>query len=405
MRPAADGGAIYLYITYDGLLEPLGQSQVLPYVRGLARDLDVPVQVISFEKPQDLDDPERAEALHAALHGSGVVWHPLRYHAWPSLPATAWDVVQGLRHGRRLLRSGRPCLVHARSYVPGLIALLLKRRLDVPFVFDMRGFWVDERVEGGVWPAHHAVVPVARRVERSLLSAADAVVSLTEAGRRVLAEGEPPVRSSRVRVIPTCVDLERFRPAADPAARRRELGLGDGPLLVYVGSLSTWYMGDLTLQVARAWVERSGGRFLVLTRERELAEDLGRRHGVEVMVRTAAHGEVPGWIGAADAGLSLVRPVPSKRASAPTKVGEYLACGLAVAATAVGDLDAQLAGSDVAFTLRPEEDPMAITERLLTAARRPGRTQRARDLAEHHFGLDAGVAAYAALYREISACV
>ena len=39
-----------LYISYDGLLDPLGQSQVVPYVRELARR-GVALTVISFEKP------------------------------------------------------------------------------------------------------------------------------------------------------------------------------------------------------------------------------------------------------------------------------------------------------------------------------------------------------------------
>jgi hypothetical protein len=44
-----------LYVTYDGLLDPLGSSQVVPYVLGLAAR-GVEIDVLSFEKPEALAD-------------------------------------------------------------------------------------------------------------------------------------------------------------------------------------------------------------------------------------------------------------------------------------------------------------------------------------------------------------
>ena len=38
-----------LYLSYDGISDPLGQSQVLPYLKGLAR-LGHKIHLISFEK-------------------------------------------------------------------------------------------------------------------------------------------------------------------------------------------------------------------------------------------------------------------------------------------------------------------------------------------------------------------
>jgi hypothetical protein len=46
-----------LYITYDGVLEPLGESQVVSYLERLASD--VSLTLLSFEKPVDLADQSR----------------------------------------------------------------------------------------------------------------------------------------------------------------------------------------------------------------------------------------------------------------------------------------------------------------------------------------------------------
>jgi len=60
--------------------------------------------------------------------------------------------------------------------------------------------------------------------------------------------------------------------------------------------------------------------------------------GVDPLVRFVQPEDVPRWLQGADAGLALPRISDSKDASFPTKIAEYLACGLAVLATPIGDV-------------------------------------------------------------------
>ena len=50
-----------LYLSYDGVLEPLGSSQVLNYVLGLAKNYNF--ILYSFEKPYDRKDTKRGAAV------------------------------------------------------------------------------------------------------------------------------------------------------------------------------------------------------------------------------------------------------------------------------------------------------------------------------------------------------
>ena len=50
-----------LYLTRNGLLEPLGQSQVLAYLRGLSRDYQI--TLITYEKDDDRADAARMAAM------------------------------------------------------------------------------------------------------------------------------------------------------------------------------------------------------------------------------------------------------------------------------------------------------------------------------------------------------
>ncbi len=403
----AEVTAKVLYISYDGILEPLGASQVVPVVAGLAK-IGYPMRILSFEKPEDLQKRGEVEALRQSLGHVGVKWVVRRYHRFPSLPATAWDLLRGVATVRGLVRrpSERPALIHARGYLPALMAVFGAWRTPVRILFDMRGFWVDERIEIGRWKRKSFLVWVARRCERMLLLRSDWLVHLSRAGQqrahRLVGDGALPPSS----VIPTLVDMNRFRPAVDARASRRALGLGPEPLVVHAGTLSGWYMGEETFRWGGLLAKALGGRLVVLTRECDLARSLATREEVEALVRSVPFQEVPAWLAAADVGLALVRPTFAKQASVPTRVGEYLACGLAVVATqGVGDLEEQFAESPIAFTVSPDALPEALIGRIVEAARRQDRKEIARALAGKHFDLQRGLDAYHALYRTLGARV
>ena len=46
-----------LYLSYDGILEPLGYSQVFKYVEELSKDFEL--SIVSFEKTVDLKNHRR----------------------------------------------------------------------------------------------------------------------------------------------------------------------------------------------------------------------------------------------------------------------------------------------------------------------------------------------------------
>ncbi|MCH8168677.1 MAG: hypothetical protein IIC03_12230, partial [Proteobacteria bacterium] len=79
-----------LYLCYDGLLEPLIQSQVLAYLERLSRHHEI--TLVTFEKPADLGRPEEIAALRRRCAGSGIRWVARRYHHRPRLLATLYDL-------------------------------------------------------------------------------------------------------------------------------------------------------------------------------------------------------------------------------------------------------------------------------------------------------------------------
>lgn len=394
-RPSRPG---LLYLTYTGLMEPLGQSQVLAYQERMAAD--GPVHIVSFERPEDLADRAKLDALRQRVHQSGIQWHPQRYHKRPSALATLWDIAVGSLVGLRLAQRHRLGIVHARSYVAAVMALVIKRWTGARFLFDMRGFWADERVDGGLWPRDGRMYRVAKWFERKFLLQADHVVSLTHAGAAEIRHFDylqgrvPPVT-----VIPTCADLERFKPSTSPKVGPFTLG--------YVGSAGTWYLFDAAVAAFNALRKRvPDARFLIINRDAHpYIRDRLQAGGVPdtcVELRQATHADVAAQIQRMHAGVFFIKPVFSKQASAPTKLAEFLGCGVpCLSNTGVGDM-AQILGDDRVGIAVDAMDPARIdagVEALLQLVGEPDIAPRCVASAARHFSLVEGVARYRAVYE------
>lgn len=233
-----------LYICYFGLREPLVQTQVLPYLRGLAAG-GIEITLLTFEPggKGSWTEGEETEAREA-LAREGIGWTSLRYHGRPSLPATLWDVAAGALKAARLRRSKAIDLFHGRSDVGALMGLVARRLAGGRVVFDIRGLLADEYADAGHWRRGGFLYRLTRAGERSLLKRSDGFVVLTRRAKELLFGDDA---SRPIEVIPTCIDRRRFAPVDEvPASKLREtLGLpADRFIIVYAGALGGWYLPD-----------------------------------------------------------------------------------------------------------------------------------------------------------------
>jgi glycosyltransferase involved in cell wall biosynthesis len=388
-----------LYLSYTGLLEPLGQSQVLAYLRQLAREHRI--TLITFEKPADLADKAAIERQRAESAALGVRWIPLRYHQRPRLLATAWDLCVFTWAALAAVRRDRIQLLHCRSYIPSFVALAVQALTGWPFIFDMRALWPEEMIAAGRLSEGSVVHRLLKAGERLCLRRAAAVVSLTEAGvAHLRGVYGPAVDGVRFAVIPTCVDLERFTPAGRATAAPRRFGS--------IGTvLSGWFKFDwLAAFLAAALGEDAGASARIVTPEdrRRIAAQAaqGGVPSARLEVYGVAPQAVPDEIRALSAVAMFFTPGVAKRGSCPTRMGEVLACGVPVVVNGgVGDVEAIVRRYGVGVVVA-EASAAAMRQALADLAALlddPQTPVRCRRAAEDWFSLQKGAAAYDALYR------
>ena len=390
-----------LYISYDGMLEPLGQSQVLAYLERLAPGRRI--HLMSFEKSGDWRNSSLREAIRRRMENAGIRWHPLRYHKRPSAPATAFDIGVGGALAAALCARHRLTVVHARSYVAGVMALAAKRTTGAQLLFDMRGLWADERVDGGLWPADGRLYRAAKAIERRLLLAADQVVTLTHASEEEISrfrclEGRMPP----ITVIPTCADLDKFAIQGPP--QREPFVLG------YVGSVGTRYRLDEMLRCFSLLRQRiPESRLLIVNRgEHDLVSARAASQNLctaALELTSALHEEVPALIGRMSGGFAWYKSGYSEIACAPTKLAEYLGCGVpCLGNSGVGDVAQVLEQRRVGVAIRAFSDEAlgSAVDGLLGLTEDPELQERCRTTALDLYSLDRGVEAYDTIYRELA---
>jgi glycosyltransferase involved in cell wall biosynthesis len=406
-------GRRVLYISYTGMLDPLGQSQVLPYLRELAKR-GIRFTLISFERPATLADVglERYEALRHQLAADNITWHWLRYHQKPSLPATAYDVAAGIRLALALVKRNRIELVHARSHIPATIALALKKRTGIKMIFDVRGLMAEEYVDAEHWQQESIAYRLTKAMERRALAASDGVVTLTEKIWPIISSWDGlRGRNLEHSVIPCCINLDSFSfNTADRELRRRELNLDDRFTLVYSGSIGGWYLSDKMADFfVRLLKHTSNAYFLWLTPgDPQLIMTLMNERGIsttQYLVKKLASADVPSYLSAGDAGIAFYKPGFSKLATSPVKVSEYMACGLPMIMNAgIGDSDALAEEFKVGVLVNEfsaEEYDRAAAE-IETLVNRPEGRTKVRAVAENLFDLRrVGTERYASLYERV----
>jgi len=384
-----------LYIASSGIRDPLIVSQVIRYLKGLRKCIGA-CHLLTLERSSFAGGEE--QQIREQLAERDICWSPLPSFSGKRSINLWREIYAGYRQAIALVRQHDLNIIHARSFIPGNIALRVARKTGAKFVYDMRGFWAEEKFAKGTirwrWMQRQA-----QRMEDRIFHSADALVSLTDAGKQHL---QSRGIQTPIEVIPCCTDTDLFAWDGRPRTELKRM--------ISVGSLGPGYLPSAVFGVyAAAQKLVPDVKLQLLTRtERSKVDAFARAAGCDpdgIQVTACSPEEVPGFLAQADVGLCMIQPSFAKTASSPTKLAEYFSCGLPAIGNCkdIGDMSEILLENRTGADVAPLSDKGYSTAvaNMLTLLQDESLSSRCCELAKKRFSLEYGVAAYARVYEQL----
>ena len=403
-----------LYISYDGMTDQLGQSQVIPYLAGLSKK-NYSITLISCEKKDAFE--KGRNNIKELLEQNNILWQPLPYTKSPPVLSTVYDIQKIRKKSEELFQKTHFDIVHCRSYIAGMVGLSLKKKYHCKFIFDMRGFWADERIDGKIWnldnPVYKIIYSYFKKKEKELLLNADYIISLTHNAKQIINswklnnQNELPIE-----VIPCCTDLNIFSPEKIDLLKkeslRNELKItGENFVLSYLGALGTWYMLDEMLDFFKVLLnEKPGSIFLFITHE-EKQEIISKAEEKKIPADKfrfikAKREEVPTLLSLSDASIFFIKPVFSKRASSPTKQGEIMSMEIPIICNSqIGDTDKIIEESESGIVINQFDDKNYHEAVKKLQSGKNFNLVKSRKTAQKYFSLENGIESYKKVYETV----
>lgn len=403
-----------LFISYDGMTDPLGQSQVIPYLSNLTK-FGYNFTILSCDKADKYAvNKKYVEKLIAPFP---IKWVSITYHKKPPVLSSVYDFYALKKAAKKLHSINYFDMVHTRPGLPTLVALYLKKKYGIKFLNDIRGFWADERVDGGMWnlqnPVFKRVYNFFKQHEYNCLLNADYVTCLTYAARKEIHTWKNiPNQPMAIEVIPCSVDMYLFnRDNIDQLVKEKykaELNIQDGDFIIsYLGSIGGWYLTDEMMRFCKMLSDRIPlAKFLFISPNgHEMITAAAAKYGLsadKLFVKQAKRHEVPVLLSFSNYALFFIKPCYSKISSSPTKHGEIMAMGIPVITNSgVGDVEEVVTKYNAGYLVNDFTDKSfsKVIEKIISGNNFD--KDKIRNGAKEFYALETAVERYSKVYNKI----
>lgn len=382
-------------------MEPLGYSQVFKYLEKLSKHHKI--NLVTLEKNNDLQKTDALKLLLQKCSKNNITWYRCKYrNGWFGL-AQLINVFNLIFLPLYIFLTKKISLIHIRSYMPGIAIPLLSSFFKFKLIFDIRGFWADEKHDRLNWRKDSYKYRFFKGLERYLMRKADFIVTLTAASQQIISNNFAKPESM-IQVIPTCVDCNEFvRIEGEESSAVIKIG--------YLGSVDTAYDFDkfcfLLSQIIDKYEKNLEFR-VFSNQKKEVIEAILSTQNINVSKLEV------GFVDRANLSKELskldflgfcLKENFSIQASMPTKIAEALACGIPIICNAFNSDIKRLIESNRIGLIYSFEEPFNETylKSLSEIILDHGTADRCINIAKSYFSLEKGSTMYHAMYSELEA--
>ena len=395
------------------MTDPLGQSQVIPYLQGLSK-AGYSIFLLSCEKKAVFG--QNKDGIQQLLIKSNITWIPLNYTKKPPVISTMLDIFKMKKAAGKIHRAHKLDMVHTRPGIPALVGLWMKKTMGVKFLNDIREFYADSRVEGGMWntkiPMYVSIYNFFKKKEAEAVAKSDGIVCLTYAAETIIKEWKDYKSEIPLEVIPCSADLQLFDPGSidenEKDKLKAELKISkDDFVISYLGSIGGWYLTGEMMQFCKILSDKIPAvklLFIAPHRHEEIryAAEKSGIAAEKIITKKASRQQVPLLLSLSHYSVFFIRPCYSKQSSSPTKHGEIMAMGIPlITNSGVGDVETIMARYNSGIVIKDFTEQEFTVAAMKIAAGETFKREDIRKGAEEFYSLDTAIEKYISIYKSI----
>lgn len=320
-------------IVYNSFLDPLVQNLMLKYIKTLNERSGWKFHLITFEQPEYSLTPQQKLDWVRRLKEKGIIWHAKRHHTGKFLVLKkAYDFISIGFLLFKLKISGVKVLwsfANVAASIAWVYSVILGFK-TVIYSYEPHSQFMAEL---GIWKRSSLKFKILNYLEWKAGIYSDFVMTGTQYMVKELVNRQARGKLFRA---PTSVDEGEFyfRVEGRSIIGDRHGFSQQDKLILYIGKFGdlyyTWQIPFLFKELkmsipAAKFIVISPTPYALLTQHFEEAQfDISN----VICLSNLSYEDVKLYISASNLGISAVPPTPSQRFRSPTKVAEYLLCGL-----------------------------------------------------------------------------
>ena len=388
------------YITYDGLLDPLGSSQILPYILGLS-SLGQKIILLSFEKTDR--SRESIYKLDEFLKSKNIFW--IKFPFKKQRFGYFIRIFQSCYLIKSKLNNVDFSLFHTRTILTAIVYFIC--RFKCPLIYDIRAF-AGEYIDCGRINPNSIFSFFLLWFEKKIIKKSSGIVVLDDSGADYIKNKFKNI-SSKIKIIPTCCNTKSFPTVKKELSKKNENKLYR---LVFLGGARFPYRPDLALILVKKLIEYRIPCCIDFINERD--KDYIKKNcedqnipGNVYNIFSLPQEEVSYQLINYDSGLIFNTSGYWRKKSCPTKLGEYLSAGLHIISLSGINIIDRLSSRNISiFDIFDETNfEKSLSKNRLKEIERkiksPNLALESRKLAIEHFDISIANIRYKELYNEL----
>jgi len=355
-----------LFIVDGSIVNPILHSQGLPLLDYYSNN-GINCNVLSFELTHINNSIFESVKKIKERYSKKIKYHEIRYSTSKLIPNWIKFSYYGVITSRKIIHLENIQVIHARSLMPAIIALILKKVLlkKVKFIYDNRGVFIEEEIYKGHWEKDSFKVALFKKLEKLVLKHSDAVVVVSNKFRDYLLSEEflNKKDENKIFVIPNRTINPDDKVQSELIENKRSTIITG----VYSGSSAKWQNVNGIIEFIKASESSDSEiRFNILTYNPEEFNQLIKRNEIStsnVSIENVEPNEVSVKLKNANFGVMIRENNLINNVASPLKFAEYLNAGLPVVISkGIGDTEEIIKKYKIGVILEDDNYSKAVDE-------------------------------------------